>query len=247
MDAHIAVEVPSDGDSPFYNSTTDYGSSDDNLIYVYNNDFEFQNITHTYEQSVCREMEDFFDENPGFPIYSDRALQWQSSTTTQIIEETELVCEDIEVDNAEIFVEESGQLDENEWDYYGPYDVFAGTQFTVDITSPSRDDRLRMYVRLGDFPTSNRFDCRQNNVRDGTDTCEVNIGSNTQAFVGVRGRNNDNNNYELEITYGGSGTVEQCSEIITPIDVEITEANWSDALQTTDDNGWVLELSLIHI
>lgn len=241
MNDHIAVEVPAEGDSAFYNANTDYGSSDENLIYVYNNDFEFQNITHTYEQSVCREMEDFFVENRGFPVFLDRAMQWQSSTTTQTIEETELVCEEIEVDNAEFFVEEDGRVDTNEWDYYGPYDVGAGTEFVVTGRTDGNNDRIQLYIRLGAFPTTSRFDCRRFEIREPRETCSVTVGnSDTQAFIGVRGRRN-NSDYDLEITFGGSGTVEQCENITTPTDVTVTEANWSEVLETSDDNEWVLE------
>ena len=241
MGNFIAVQIPSADEGFAYDPNRDYGSSDENLIYVYNEDFEFQNTTHTYQQSVCNSMETFFDANPGFPIFSDRAVQWQSSTTTQTIEETELVCTNIEVDNADISLEESGRVDNNEWDYYGPYDVSPGTEFSVTAITDSVDRAIRLYVRIDDVPTSSRFDCRLQRIDIPAENCSVNIGNgDEQVYVAVRGRDR-NTNYVLDITYGGSAEVEQCTEITTPVEIEVTEANWSDALETSNQNNAVLE------
>lgn len=241
MDNHIAVEVPSEGESFDYDPDTDYGSSDDDLIYVYNTDYEFQNITLTYEQSVCNDMETYFTANPGFPIYSDLALQWQSSTTTQTIEETEITCVDVDVDSATIEVEENGQVDNGEYDYYGPYSAGAGTDFIATGTTYNNNDRIRLYVRIGNYPTSNNYDCRRNEIRNESETCTVSVGSSDEdIYVAVRGRRN-NSDYDLDITYGGSGTIQECTEVTTQTDIEVTEANWSEALENTVETDWVLE------
>lgn len=241
MGSYIAVEVPNEDTGFAYDPNVDYGDSDDSLIYVYNTDYEFQNITLTYEQSVCESMEDYFVDNPTFPIYSDRALQWQSSVTTETIQETELVCEDVEVNSEIIEINESGRVDNREWDYYGPYNVAAGTEFEAIGTTYSNNDRIRMYVRIGNWPTSRNYDCRQNDIRNESATCTVSIGgSDESVYVGIRGRS-DNSDYDLDITYGGSGTVEQCNEVTTETEIEITEANWSEALENSADSGWVLE------
>ena len=240
MDSHIAVEVPVGGDSFAYDPNTDYGDSDDNLIYVYNTDYEFQNITLTYDQSVCNTMEDYFVDNPQFPIYSDRALQWQRSVTTETIEETQLVCENVVVDGSVVEISESDQIDNRDWQYYGPYNVAAGTDFSATGTT-SGSDRIRLYVRIGNWPTSRRYDCRQNSIQGESKTCTVSLGgSDEDVYVAVHGRQN-NSDYDLDITYGGAGTVEQCTEVVTSTDVEVTEANWSEALENSNDSGWVLE------
>lgn len=241
MGSNIAVEVPSDGSGFEYDELVDYGSSDDDLIYVYDTDYEFQNVTLTYDQSVCDSMEDFFDDNPGFPIYSDRALQWQSSTTTQTIEETEITCVDVDVDSATIEIEEDGRVDNGDWDYYGPYAAGAGTDFIATGTTYARNDRIRMYVRIGSYPTSNNYECRKNDIRNESETCTVSVGgSDEDIYVGIRGRRN-NSDYDLDITYGGSGTIEECTEVTTQTDIEVTEANWSEALENTVETDWVLE------
>ncbi|MBT5330770.1 MAG: PQQ-binding-like beta-propeller repeat protein [Porticoccaceae bacterium] len=243
MGSYIAVEVPSEDTGFAYDPAVDYGDSNDDLIYVYNTDYEFQNITLTYEQSVCNDMETYFVDNPTFLIYSDRALQWQSSVTTETIEETELVCEEVDVGSSVVEIEENGRVDSNDWHYYGPYTVGAGTEFVATATTYSRDDRVHLYVREGSQPTGNRYDCRERDIRNASETCTISIGgSEEQIYVGVRGRNGTNNSdYDLEITYGGAGTVEVCEDVTTEVEVEITEANWSEALENTDDSGWVLE------
>lgn len=227
MGSNIAVEVPSDGSGFEYDETIDYGSSDDGLIYVYNEAYEFQNITLTYEQSVCDSMEDFFVDNPNFPIYADRALQWQSSVTTQTIEEAELVCETVDVEATEVEVNEDGRVDFREWAYYGPYNVGAGTDIVATGTTYSSNDRVRLYVRLGNWPTATNYDCRRNDIRNEAETCTVSVGSDTQAYVAIRSRLN-NSDYDLDITYGGDGSLEVCEEVITETEVEVTEANWSE-------------------
>jgi|SaaInl5LU_22_DNA_1037371.scaffolds.fasta_scaffold05072_3 type IV pilus assembly protein PilY1 len=241
MDDHIAIEVPSEGDSFAYDPDTDYGDSDDDLIYVYNTDYEFQNITLTYDQSVCDDMETYFDDNPGFPIYSDRALQWQSSTTTETIEESELVCTDVAVDGDTISIDDSGRVDSREWEYYGPFTVGAGTDLVTTGTTYNNNDRISVYIRAGNWPTTNNYDCRNREIRNETETCDVSIGgSDEDVYVAVRGRL-DNSDYDLNITYGGSGTVEVCEEVTTEVEIDVTEANWSEALATTVDTGWVVE------
>lgn len=239
MGQNIAIEVPSDSDGFDYDPAVDYGASDDNLIYVYNTDYDYLGVTLPYEQSQCDTMESFFADNPGFPIFSDEALQWQSQTTTEIIEEVTVDCVDVPVGGGFSF-SDSDQVDRREWIDYGPYAVDTGTEVSVTLTSSSRDDRVSLYVRFDQRPTTRSYDCRRRDLRNESDSCVLTAGNrDDEVWISVYGER-DNADYEIEFTVGG-GTEEVCTEIVTETEVNITEANWTEALETSDDAGWIME------
>lgn len=239
MGQNIAIEVPSESDGYDYDPDVDYGASDDSLIYVYDTDYVFQDVTLTYDQSQCDTMETFFAANPGFPIFSDEALQWQSSTTTEIVEEIVVDCEQVALGGGASF-SGAGQIDSGQWIDYGPYDVGTGTQVEVNVTSPSRNDRFSLYVRFDRQPTSRSYDCRRRNVRDGTETCTLTAGNrDSTVWISIEG-DRDNSDFEIDFKVGG-GFEEVCTETVTETEVIVTEANWSEALESSDDEDWIME------
>ena len=61
-----------------YDPNIDYdpNSPDDDLIYVFNSSFTPQNITFERDQVACEALLNAIDNNPTFPVFPDRAVQW---------------------------------------------------------------------------------------------------------------------------------------------------------------------------
>lgn len=101
-----------------------------------------------------------------------------------------------------VTLEESGSLDQGEWDNYGPFTVSTGTDVVVFLDRQRRNPDL--YVRWGSAPTTSDYDCRPYfSGSPGDETCELTVPAGvTELYVGVRGRNRrGDNNYEVEVTY----------------------------------------------
>lgn len=248
MGDNIAIEVPPDTDSPFYDPDTDYGDSDDSLIYVYDTDFEYQGVTITQDQNVCQSMTDYFADNPNSPYFQDQAYQWQTETTTQTITETNVVCEDVVTGGDPITETDSNDVGDSIFSTvdYGPYAVAEGQDFVASVRVNGNDE-VRLYVKFGSAPSAFSYDCRRSDLRNETGTCDLTVpNGETQAYVSVSGNDftfwgGGDNDFDYEVTYGGGSTGQVCETITTTTDIEVTEANWSDNLEINASDEWVLE------
>lgn len=238
MDATIAVEIPEGAPTFTYDPTVDYGFSDNNRIYVYDTEFNYLDVNLTYQQSHCDAMERFFPRNTDYPVFGDQALQWQSRTRTEVIEELVLVCENQTVGTPSSGAD-SNRLNRNQWQDYGPFPVYEGSQVVVEAFSPGRNDEVRVYVRFDAPVTSRNYD-RRIRVRDGSDRIDLTAdATNSIVWIAVEGRDN---NADYQISWDVSaGIQEVCREETVQTNIDITEANWSEALEQTSDNGWILE------
>ena len=69
--------------SPNYDENCDYGTSDDNYVFMYTLDgtnMTYNNVSVHDNQNACQAMKNFFTVSPGNPIFSDRIRQWRQNS-----------------------------------------------------------------------------------------------------------------------------------------------------------------------
>ncbi|MEO0811554.1 MAG: S8 family serine peptidase [Myxococcota bacterium] len=103
----------------------------------------------------------------------------------------------------------SGDVEPEEDDRYGPFEVTPGSQFIVNMTGDGDAD---MYVRYGAEPTTDAFNCRP--FLGGTEeSCIVSIPPEVgTAYILVRGF--EASNYNLEVIYAPAAPETQVTEVI---------------------------------
>ncbi|MFY0569808.1 M4 family metallopeptidase [Archangium lansingense] len=83
-------------------------------------------------------------------------------------------------------------------DNFGPYNVVAGTTFSVTMTGTRNPD---LYVRFGSAPTTSLYDCRSN-TSGASETCSLTVpAGQSNAYIMVRGAGSGNASYTLTINY----------------------------------------------
>ena len=240
MTGRIAVEVPAGAETYRYDQDVTYGASPSNYIYVYNSDFEYQNAYFTTTQSVCKAWNDHFVAFPGAPSFAAKAVQWQAITTTETIETTDTVCEDVPSGAPPINGNTSGSVNNNQWRHFGPFPVETGSQISATLTSPSNQDRFALYVRFDNQPARNNYACRANNIRNGSGSCNVVAGNtNSTVYISILGARN---NSDYQLTYGITGGVNTvCTDIVTETEVTVSTSNWTTGIGTNTTPAWVVE------
>ncbi|MCG8418060.1 MAG: M20/M25/M40 family metallo-hydrolase [Proteobacteria bacterium] len=90
----------------------------------------------------------------------------------------------------------SDSVARGENDFYGPFSVEPGSNYTAQTTGTGDAD---LYVRFGAQPTTSAYDCRP--YKNGSaETCSLIVpASQTQAFVMIRGYSSAT--YDLSVTY----------------------------------------------
>jgi vibriolysin len=92
----------------------------------------------------------------------------------------------------------SGTVARRENDNFGPYNVVAGTSFSVEMTGTRNPD---LYVRFGSAPTTSTYDCRPS-TSGASETCTLTVpAGQTSAYVMVRGAGSGTASYDLTINY----------------------------------------------
>lgn len=92
----------------------------------------------------------------------------------------------------------SDSVDRNQEDRFGPFNIRGGSVFSAQITGNNDAD---LYVRFGSAPTTSSYDCRP--YQNGSsETCEVAAdGSDSSAYVMVRGYSSSTSSYDLTVEY----------------------------------------------
>jgi vibriolysin len=92
----------------------------------------------------------------------------------------------------------SGTVTRNENDNFGPYNVVAGTSFSVVMSGTGNPN---LYVRFGAAPTTKLYDCRPN-ANGASETCTLTVpAGQSSAYVMVRGGSSGTASYNLTINY----------------------------------------------
>ncbi|MBZ4420846.1 M4 family metallopeptidase [Myxococcus sp. RHST-1-4] len=92
----------------------------------------------------------------------------------------------------------TGTVARNENDNFGPYNVVAGTSFSVVMTGSGNPN---LYVRFGSAPTTKAYDCRPN-TSGASETCTLTVpAGQSSAYVMVRGGSSGTATYNLTINY----------------------------------------------
>jgi len=81
MNELVPIPASSTTGTGVYDSTVDYGNdgnaADDDLIYVYNQNLVFENVTVTPSQNACQAYRDNLASNPNNPVFLDNIEQWR--------------------------------------------------------------------------------------------------------------------------------------------------------------------------
>jgi len=96
-------------------------------------------------------------------------------------------------------VDDSGTIARDEWRQYGPFDVEDGGALRAVLTMTNGDADL--YVRVGQTPTANSFDCRPYLGGSQTEACELDGPSTIYVAVSGYGLTTD---FDLSITTTGA-------------------------------------------
>ena len=173
MDRNIPVAF---GD---YDSQVDYGNSDDDLVYVYDENFTYQGVFYNRQEIVCESMLDFLDSNQSLPVYTGQTLQWREESDASA---DASVCPfDVNMSSTESFNQEITRV---------------GNQNVVyQITIPNADlvpgTRVEVFLentgnRTADIELGYWYD--NNGSARAVNTCDVDVtGGNSGGCIGNSG------------------------------------------------------------
>ncbi len=113
------------------------------------------------------------------------------------------------VSDAETVVESfSGDVEPEEEDRYGPFEVLPGSLFVVNMTGDGDAD---LYVRYGTEPTTDAFNCRPF-LGGSSESCRVSLPAEVgTAYIMVRGF--EASSYALEVEYAPAAPDNQVTEV----------------------------------
>jgi len=99
-------------------------------------------------------------------------------------------------------VTESGTVAKSAWKHYGPFNVAAGTTFTVNMSGSGDAD---LYVRKAGTPTATAYDCRPYQSAS-TESCSITGGG--AIYVSVNGYADSSSfSFTARYTEGNGGVV----------------------------------------
>jgi hypothetical protein len=191
-------------------------------------------LTITYEPAeVCEDVTTYGinSQENCYDVFESSCLPdgWENPSTTipQGVEK----CPNV----IDITVNESGNIQKDAWDHYGPYSVYEGN-IQVDMTG---DNDADLYVRKGSEPTSGSYDCRP--YESGTnESCTV--AGPGDIYVSVQGYSSSGSNYNLTISYKG---IEEssCSYELSESSLTLSADASSSLVEltTTEDCDWTAE------
>ena len=240
-----------------YDFDTDYGSSDDDLIYVYDTNLTYQNIFYDEDQVVCQAMLDFHDSNPSLPLYSGQTLQWGpvTETTGAVVCDPEDLSESLEINQV---------IDDSNNTIYQVFiplaDLDAGT--TVEVVIENTGNRTAD-VELGYWYQNGGGNNRASNTCDvdvvagdiggcfGTSAIAVDdipatVTNNNRTVLGVRVRIEANNNNQSTsivgaVTYNIGSVGEADPGCVPDAGTTVTYEDWTNDLFMPTASDQVLE------
>jgi|GEM_PF-1380596 len=134
---------------------------------------------------------------------------------------------------------ESGTVEKNKWQHFGPYSVNPGDSISVHMTGNHDAD---LHVRLDAQPTDNDYDCRPYGNNSVEECSLVASASSSKVYVSVKGYA-DSSDFELKIEHGSVPSTYKFNDKAVKFQYVKTTVKWiGEASAETDGNlGGVID------